>query len=82
VTASSRKSCAPVCPSAAVPIMPGRRSRVPSVYDVHIPVDIAAHPQAAHALLAAVIKHLSYAREQCHAPYTQLEVHAKVRPRL
>lgn len=49
------------------------------MYNVHIPVDIAAHPQAAHALLAAVIKHLSYAREQCHAPYTQLEVHAKVR---
>jgi hypothetical protein len=59
--------------------MPGRRNRVPNVYNVHIPVDIAAHAEAAHALLVAVIKHLSYAREQCHAPYTQLELHAKVR---
>lgn len=59
--------------------MPGRRARVPNVYNVHIPIDIAVNSQGAHALLAAVIKHLSYAREQCHAPYTQLEVHAKVR---
>jgi hypothetical protein len=58
--------------------MPGRRHRVPNLYNLHIPVEIAAYTEAAHALLVAVIKHLSYAREQCHAPYTQLELHAKV----
>jgi hypothetical protein len=58
--------------------MPGRRNKVPNVYNIHVPTEVAAHTQAAHALLAAVIKHLSFAREQCHAPYAQLEVHAKV----
>lgn len=57
--------------------MPGRRIRVPNIYNVHIPVELAAHSEVAHSLLVALIKHLSYAREQCHAPYTQLEVHAK-----
>lgn len=51
---------------------------MPNVYNIHVPLEVAAHTQAAHALLAAVIKHLSFAREQCHAPYAQLEVHAKV----
>jgi hypothetical protein len=57
--------------------MPGRRIRVPNIYNVHIPVEVAADSQAAHSLLVALIKHLSYAREQCHAPHAQLEVHAK-----
>lgn len=57
--------------------MPGRRIRVPNIYNVHIPVELAVHSDVAHSLLVALIKHLSYAREQCHAPYTQLEVHAK-----
>jgi len=57
--------------------MPGRR-RIPNVYNLHVPMDIAAHPSAAQALLGAVIKHLSFSREQCHAPFAQLETHAQV----
>lgn len=61
--------------------MPGRRrgQSVPNVYNLHVPVALAAHTSAAQALLVAVIKHLAFSREQCHAPYAQLEKHAQVK---
>jgi hypothetical protein len=60
--------------------MPGRRrKRDPNVYNLEIPLAVAAHSCGAQYLLAAFIKHLVFAREQCHAPFNELENHVQVR---
>jgi hypothetical protein len=48
------------------------------VYNLEVPLAVAAHSCGAHYLLAAFIKHLVFAREQCHAPFNELENHVQV----
>lgn len=59
--------------------MPGRRrKRAPNVYNLEVPLAVAAHSVGAQYLLAAFMKHLVFAREQCHAPFNELENHVQV----
>jgi hypothetical protein len=61
--------------------MPGRRrKRIPNIYNLEVPLAVAAHSVGAQYLLTAFIKHLVFAREQCHAPFNELENHVQVRP--
>ncbi|KAF6265591.1 hypothetical protein COO60DRAFT_1456961 [Scenedesmus sp. NREL 46B-D3] len=58
--------------------MPGRRrKRAPNVYNLEVPLAVAAHSVGAQYLLAAFMKHLVFAREQCHAPFNELENHVQ-----
>lgn len=58
--------------------MPGRRKRIPNIYNLEVPLAVAAHNVGAQYLLATFIKHLVFAREQCHAPFNELEKHVQV----
>eukprot|EP00879_Flechtneria_rotunda_P012704 GHRR01013266.1.p1 GENE.GHRR01013266.1~~GHRR01013266.1.p1 ORF type:complete len:277 (+),score=85.69 GHRR01013266.1:308-1138(+) len=53
--------------------MPGLKRRCPNIYNVHVPLEVAQHSCGAYAIVAAFIKHLAFAREQCHAPLSDLE---------
>lgn len=57
--------------------MPGRRKRIPNIYNLEVPLAVAAHNVGAQYLLATFIKHLVFAREQCHAPFNELEKHVQ-----
>ncbi|KAF8063796.1 hypothetical protein HT031_003653 [Scenedesmus sp. PABB004] len=56
--------------------MPAMRRRAPPAgHTLRLDLPVAASSAGAAALLSAFVQHLAFAREQCHAPFAQLDAH-------